>query len=214
MRLSALVQSRLTADDVQRGDHRVDDVVRPWSPSRVSPTTHLPTPSSVRAAAIASAVLPTPPGPTTTTSRCVASRSDRATSSAVATDELDGHRRQVADGVVPVDRDRRVPGGIERRVVDQDLLLELLQLRAGFEAELVGQPIADPLVRGQGVGLAAAAVERGDQQHPQALLERVGGDRRFQLADHVTGLTELSTGREPRLDQLQSAPLRVAPGAG
>ncbi len=82
--------------------------------------------------------------------------------------------------------------------MDQDLLLELLQLRSGVEAELVGQAVADPLVGGQRVGLAAVPVQRGDQQHPQALLERVGGDGRFQLADHVTGLAEPRAGPRTR----------------
>ena len=40
--------------------------------------------------------------------------------------------------------------------MDQDLLLELLQLRSRLETELVGQQVPDPLVRGQRVGLATA----------------------------------------------------------
>ena len=42
--------------------------------------------------------------------------------------------------------------------MDQDLLLELLQLRSGVEAELVGQLVPDPLVRRQRVGLASGPV--------------------------------------------------------
>ena len=147
--------------------------------------------------------------------RAAASRADRTGQRARCRDRrarrtaTAGCRRRRAPG-----RDRRTPGGIERAVVGQDLSLDLLQLRAGFEAELVGQSIADSLVRGQGVGLAAIAVERGDQQHPQALLERVGGDRRFQLADHVTGLAQLGTGREPRLDQLQLSLFESCPVRG
>ena len=84
----------------------------------------------------------------------------------------------------------------------QDLPLELLQLRTGVEAELVGQAVTNPLVGGQGIGLAAFPVQRGDQQHPKALLEGMRGDRSFQLADHITCLAQLRTGREPGLDEL------------
>ncbi len=144
--------------------------------------------------AIASAVLPTPPGPTTTTSRCVESRSDRATSSASRpTSSTDSDGRLPTESCPSIGIVVRT-GGVERRVVGQDLPLELLQLRTGVEAELVGQAVADPLVGGQCVGLAAIPVQRGDQQHPQALLEGMVGDRRFQLADHITCLAQLRAG--------------------
>ena len=55
------------------------------------------------------------------------------------------------------------------RVVDQDLVLELLQLTSRVEAELVCQPVPGPLVRRKGIGLAAVAVQRDHQQRPQAL---------------------------------------------
>ena len=107
-----------------------------------------------RPVAIATAVLPMPPGPTISTSRSAPSRSDEGGDLRLPTDELSdrstaGCRPRVVIGRVPA------RGPAERGVVDQDLSLELLQLRPGVEAELVGQLVPDPLVRGQRVGLAA-----------------------------------------------------------
>ena len=100
--------------------------------------------------------------------------------------------------------------------MDQDLLLELLQLRSGVEAELVGQLVPDPLVRRQRIGLATGSVQRGDQQLPQALLERVRRHGRFQLTDHVADVAEPQPRRELRLDELhprlfEPCPVRVDP---
>ena len=89
----------------------------------------------------------------------------------------------------------------ERRVVGQDVMLELLQLRSRVEAELVGQLVPDPLVRGQRVGLASGPVLGGDQQLPQPLLVRGCGHRGLQLTDHVGGVSEPQPGREPGLDE-------------
>ena len=90
----------------------------------------------------------------------------------VATDEVGLQRRQVAG--------RRRP---QRRVVLQDLELELLQARAGLEPELVGERGAHPLIGRQRVALATRAVEGRDQQLPQSLAIGVGRDGGFELGD-------------------------------
>ena len=173
---------------------------------------------SLRPVAIATAVLPTPPGPTISTSRSPASRSDRAATSVsrpTSSADIDGRFPAGVSG--PSARTVR-RGDAERRVVDQDLLLELLQLRSRVEAELVGQLVPDPLVRRQRIGLASGPVQRGDQQLPQALLERVRRHGRFQLADHVADVAEPQPRRELGLDELhprlfEPGPVRVDPVA-
>ena len=160
------------------------------------------TPDSARPVAIATAVLPMPPGPTTSTSRPPSSSVGQDGDLLVASDQLRRQRRQV-----PGLGGRRA----ECRVVVEDPPLELLQRRSGFEAELVGEPGADPLVRGQRVGLAARPVQRGDQQLPQPFLVGVARDGGLQLADH--GVSELQPCRELGLDERPRAPLRAAPGA-
>ena len=118
--------------------------------------------------AIATAVLPMPPGPTTSTRRWPATSSASCAISVVAADELGLHRRQVS-------RRRRA----QRRVLLQDPELQLLQSGAGLEAELVGQRRADALVGRQRVALATGAVEGRDQQLPQWLAVGLGGDGRL-----------------------------------
>ena len=83
----------------------------------------------------------------------------------------------------------------------QDLLLELLKLGSGFEAELVGELGPDALVGGEGIGLAPRPVQRGDEQLPQTLLERVGRHRRFQLTDHLSEFAEMQPGGELGFEQ-------------
>ena len=101
------------------------------------------------------------------------------------TDERTGHRRQVPGRRRGIDPCRHTGSEVERRVLDQDPLFELLQLRPGIEPELLGQLVLDPLVRREGIRLTAGSVQRRDQQLPQALLERVRRNGCFELADHV-----------------------------
>ena len=55
--------------------------------------------------------------------------------------------------------------------------LEILQLGARFDAELVVEVTPQPLERAQRVGLSPVAVQRGHQQRPQAFAQRVLGHR-------------------------------------
>ena len=88
--------------------------------------------------------------------------------------------------------------------MDQDLVLELLQLRSRVEAELVGQPVPDPLVRRQRIGLAAVAVQGDHQQRPQALAQRMLAHERFELADHLARGAEIEPCRELVLDETET----------
>ena len=116
----------------------------------------------------------------------------------VAPDELDRQRRQVAG------RPRA-----QRAVVVEHLALELAQARTGLQAEVVRQAGAQALVGRQRVGLAARAVERHDQQLPQALAVRGGRDRRLQVGGrHVA---EPQPRRELGLQQRPACLLKPAP---
>ncbi len=89
----------------------------------------------------------------------------------------------VRDGLVPVRRSRR-PGvvegagarlvrGAEGRVLAQDALLEVLQLGARVEAELLAEHVAGAAQRLERVGLTSRADQRQGQQRPQPLAQRV-----------------------------------------
>ena len=94
---------------------------------------------------------------------------------------------------------------LERGVVAQDRLLELLQRLAGVEAELVEQSRARLLVGGERVCLPARAVEREDQQPGEALAQRVIADEPFELADDLA--------RGGRARGRPRAAVRARPGA-
>ena len=84
----------------------------------------------------------------------------------LTTDELGRHRRQVP-GRRCCARRRHVAGGaVERGVVEQDPLLELLQRRSRVQARARRQLALHPLVRRQGVRLAPGSVQRGDRAAP------------------------------------------------
>ena len=174
--LEPLEQRRLAAGDVQRGDQRVEDVVgrrRGLEPGQPDAAGRLGQPAAGRDR---DRRLPDPARPDDLDEplALAAGRTRAAISVSRPTSSAD------SDGRFPAAR-----AAAERRVVVQDLLLELLQPRPGIEAELVRQPGPDPLVGRQRVGLASRSVQRGDQQLPQAFLVRVRRHGRFQLADHV-----------------------------
>ena len=118
--LQPLEQSRFAAGDVHRGDQHVDDVVCRGRGLESCQPEHRTADAfdrlSLRPTAIATAVFPTPPEPTISTSRSVASRSHRAVTSAsrpTRSADIDGRfpcgargRCQVADR----NAERRRPG--------------------------------------------------------------------------------------------------------
>ena len=99
-------------------------------------------------------------------------RGDRSTLE-VAPDERRG-RRELWVG-------RRRRRRVEPRILAQDRLLEVAQLRAGVDAEPVherGPRLAVGLER---LGLAIRAVQRQDELRTQALAQGLGGDERVEL---------------------------------
>ena len=169
--------------------------------------------SQHRPVAIATAVLPMPPGPTISTSRLVASSSAQRGRPPVAPDELGRHRRQVPGRRAGLDGPVPRPGGAEQRVVDEDLLLELPERGPGSRPSSSASGCADPLVGGERVGLASRAVQRSDQQLPEALLVRVA-PRPPASSSPITSVVAPSSrsSRELGLDRAAGAPRRAGPG--
>jgi hypothetical protein len=81
-------------------------------------------------------------------------------------------------------------------VLGQQLGVQLAQLRARVDAELLGDHAAGPAVDLERLGVPARAVQRPHQQQPQPLPQRVVGDQPAQLRDRV----QVSTAGELRLD--------------
>jgi len=105
---------------------------------------------------------------------------------------------------------------VDRGIAEQHALLELLELGTGVEAELVGELLPDAAVGGESVALPPTAVQRGDQQRPKPLPQRVSGDQRLELPDHLGGGAEVDAGRkavlnQPEPDFFQPRPMRQQP---
>src|SRR6266545_5120692 len=88
---------------------------------------------------------------------------------------------------------------VQRRVLVQDLPLELLERRAGVDAELLHEGPPRVLEDVERVGLAAAAVEREHELAAQPLAERVLGDEGLQLADELAVAAPREVGVQPVL---------------
>ncbi len=84
--------------------------------------------------------------------------------------------------------------------------MQLPQLAARLDAELLDEPAAGRLVDLQRVGLAAGAVEGEHELAAQALLQRVLGGERFQLADQLGVLAEREVGLDPLCQAVQAQP--------
>lgn len=90
-----------------------------------------------------------------------------------------------------------------RPLPGQDRGLQVTQLRARFDAELVDQDVPRPPERGQRVGPAAAAVQRPHEQQVQVLPQRVLVDQGGELGQDV--VAALEPGPDALLDQVQPA---------
>ena len=102
-------------------------------------------------------------------------------------------------------------GGADRCILGEDALLDQLELRARVKAELVGEVLANALVGSQRIGLPPCAVQRGDQQFPQGLLERVRHDCGFQLPHHGAEVAEAQPRPVVHLEQSQPSLLEAGP---
>src|SRR3954471_16180687 len=81
-------------------------------------------------------------------------------------------------------------------------MLDLLQRRTGFQAELFCKASADALIRRQSFFLPPLTVEGGDQQYPEALPVGIRPDRGFELTGD--GFTKPQSRCEACLHQLHS----------
>ena len=108
---------------------------------------------------------------------------------ACSVDAEDGYdatgKQRLDDLTLLVRSGRRRPGRGEPGLLPQDLGLELPELRAGLDAELLDEAPARVLVDLERFGLAAGAVEGEHQQPAKRLAKRMLADERFELADDV-----------------------------
>jgi hypothetical protein len=99
---------------------------------------------------------------------------------------------------------------LQSGVVAQNQALELPQLGARRQSELVAQEPARLPVGGERIGLAAGAVQREHQLSSQPLLQRRGGDQPLQLHDDLGSTAERKLRVDPlhirRQTQLLQAP--------
>ena len=103
-------------------------------------------------------------------------------------------------------RARRATGltgaeGQERRVVAEDLQLELAKRRPRLQPEHLDERLAAAPVGGERVGLPTAAVEGEDELAEQPLTRGMVGDERLELRHERRPLAALELGRDPLLDR-------------
>ncbi len=119
--------------------------------------------------------------------------------------------RHRLDDVDEEDRDEppelhRRPG--ERRLLEQQRLvlaedrgLELAELRAGVDAELLDERLARAAVGGERVRLPAGAVEREHQLRARPLAQGLRRDERLELRDELRMAPEREIGVDPLLER-------------
>ena len=83
----------------------------------------------------------------------------------------------------------------------EDRALELLQLGARLERELVDERRPRGAVRRQRVGLATASVERAHLQRAQPFAQRMLGDQRVELGGRLGRAPALEVGADPALER-------------
>src|SRR4029453_8649773 len=91
---------------------------------------------------------------------------------------------------------------LELRVMREDRPLEVLQLTARFEPEVVAESAARVLVGGERLGLPARAVEGEHQLSAKPFPKGVLADERLQLRDELVVAAE----RELEIDAVQEPP--------
>ena len=99
--------------------------------------------------------------------------------------------------------DRRHDGAthVDLGILAEDHPVELLQLPARLDPELVVQNAAAVVVGLQGLCLPAAAVERQHQQSANALTHRVLRGERLQLRNELVVRAQLEVGFDPVLQR-------------
>ena len=144
---------------------------------------------SARATSRASRVLPTPPGPTSVTKRCSASRRVQVAQLVVAADQ---RRQRLRDGRAAPGRgvaarsDGR-PGASSDGSWARIAASSRRSSWPGSRPELLAEDTTTVLEDPQGVGLPAGAVQREHQQPAEPLAQRMGGDQLLELGDGAAG---------------------------
>jgi hypothetical protein len=100
---------------------------------------------------------------------------------------------------------------LERRILTQNRLLELLKLPAGFDAKLVDEDAAAFPVDGERLGLTTTAVERQHQLLAGALAQGLGLDERLKLRDEGSVPTEGQLSLDPLLERFRAQLLQAQP---
>src|SRR5262245_26654608 len=110
-----------------------------------------------------------------------------------------------ADGRVFGDGRPGVTGRrFERRVVREDRSFQILELPAGFEAQLFREHSPRVLVGGERVGLAPRAVEGQHQLRAEALAQRVLTGERLELDDELFVSTERELAVDPSSERVET----------
>jgi hypothetical protein len=99
---------------------------------------------------------------------------------------------------------------LERRVLPQDRLFELLECLLRIEPKLVHQPRSSLLVHREGVGLTPSAVEHDHQQRRRPLTERLVPDECLELADDLGMAPERQIDLEALLERHEPQLLEAA----
>ena len=93
---------------------------------------------------------------------------------------------------------------LERRILIQDLPLELLERGSRLDAELLDERRPSAPEHVKGLGLPPAAIEREHQLAAQTLAERVLGDERLQLGDELVIAAESEVGVDSILERREA----------
>ena len=99
-------------------------------------------------------------------------------------------------------------------VLPQDRRLELAELRARLEAEIIGERAASGLVRTQGVGLASGAVQAQHELCPKTLSVGVLGDECLKLGDERCIAAEREVGVDLLVENVEQQLLQPGDGLG
>ena len=94
----------------------------------------------------------------------------------------------------------RLPGQLVGLL--EHLAFQPTKFRARLDPQVLDQSVSDPAVGGQGIGLAAAAVQRGHQLRPQPLSQGMLRHEAFQLGDQGCVACQGKVGVDPQLEGL------------
>ena len=100
---------------------------------------------------------------------------------------------------------------VEPRVLTKDPVVELAQLGAGLDAELIRQHRAQLPVGAQRIRLATAPIEREQAVVPEPLAQRMRGGQRLELRDRLVVAAARELRLDPRFERAQPPLLEPRP---